>query len=199
MQQEIRKATAEAYKAELDADAKAAEEADRKARGGINRRLSLTGAIMDTEQAIAILEHWESRDPGEPITITINSPGGSVFDGNALFDTIQRLRRKGHHVTTRGSGHVMSYGAVLLQAGDVRILDKNTVFMIHGLSAPVYGDIDTIADTTAMFKKVQDRLIDILAERAKVSKLKIKQMIKRKDLFLSADEALKYGFCDIVE
>jgi len=161
--------------------------------------MTIVGAIMDTEGAIVTLDRWGRRDPGEPITISLNSPGGSVIDGNALFEAILRLRRKGHHVTITGTGAVMSMGAILLQAADERVLDKSALFMIHGLSAPVYGTLESIEDTRAAFEKVQERLIDTLAERAKISKSKIKQLIKRKDLFLSAEEALKYGFCDRVE
>jgi ATP-dependent protease ClpP protease subunit len=60
------------------------------------------------------------QDSARPITITINSPGGSVMDGLALYDKILRLRRKGTPIETRATGLVASMATILLQAGDVR-------------------------------------------------------------------------------
>lgn len=193
-------------KANADADialAKATEAAMQlkniEASNDANRTLILSGPIMDTEEASAVLMRWSRRDPGQPITIHLNTPGGSIFDGNALGATLRQLQRAGHRITIYGSGTVLSMGAVLLQYADERVLDKDTVFMIHSLNAPIMGQLEGIVDTTKMLQEVQERLLDTLASRATISKAKIKQLTRRKELFLGAEAALKYGFCDRVE
>jgi ATP-dependent Clp protease, protease subunit len=185
-------------KAEAEADM--AEDAlrSRKAQNDYNRHLFIDGVILDTVEERATLARWARRDPGEPITITVNTPGGSVFDGNALVGTIKAIVANGTPVTVIGTGTLMSYGAILLQAGTKRILQKNCVFMLHGIAAPVGGNLEQILNITKMLQRVEDDLLDAMVERAKISRTKIKGMIKNKDLFITAEEALKYGFCDEV-
>lgn len=194
-----RKTTAEAKLAESKLTVEQLNLENIRSSNDQNRTLVLTGAIIDTEEAVAILMRWGRRDPGKPITIYLNTPGGSVFDGNALVSAIRELRKAGHKVTIHGVGMVMSYGAVLLQAADERILDKDVVFMIHALNAPVAGALESIQDQAKMLQEVQDRLLDALLERATISRTKLKQLTRRKELFLSAADAKKMGFCDRVE
>lgn len=190
--QEIRTATAEADKAEL-------ELREHRASLDYNRHLIIAGIILDTDHLIEKLLYWSRRDPGQPITITLNTPGGSVFDGNALLGTLKALRDAGHELTIIGSGTVMSYGAILLQAADHRVLERDCVFMLHGISAPsVSGNLSEILDVTKMMKEVEERLLAAVSERATISKARIKTLIKRKDAFLTAEKALEYGFCDEV-
>lgn len=148
---------------------------------------------------LEILNHWERRDPGMPIEITINSPGGSVLDGLALYDAILRLRRKGHHVTTRGTGMIASMATILMQAGDERILDANSWFMIHEVSAGSRGTISEMEDQAAFVKRLNDRLHGILAERSTLTKRQILARTKKKADWMSAEEAVKLGFADKVE
>lgn len=178
-------------------------EADRLAKPGSRtyRQLSISAPIYGSNVDIWIenLEHWERRDPGGDITIRINSPGGSVFDGLALFDTIMRLRRKGHHVTTHGLGMIASMATILMQAGDTRILDANSWFMIHELSSGGMGKTSDMEDDLKLMKRLQDRALDIYAERASLTKTQIARRWKRKDDWMSAQEAVKFGFADRVE
>lgn len=179
------------------------KEADRLAKPGSRtyRQLNIFAPIVGSyvDSWIDMLEHWERRDPGEPITIRINSPGGSVLDGFALLDTILRLRRKGHKVTTHGLGMVASMATILMQAGDERVLDKNAWFMIHEVSAGTSGKASDMEDELRFVKKLQDRLLDILSERSTLSKTQIKRRWTKKDDWMSADEALALGFVDRVE
>jgi ATP-dependent Clp protease protease subunit len=179
-------------------------EADRLAKPGSRtfRQLDINNIIAGShvDSWIAQLEHWERRDPGEPILIRINSPGGSVLDGFALFDTILRLRRKGHHITTHGLGMVASMAAVLIQAGDERVLDANSWFMIHEVSIQLGGNkTSAIEDEVRFLKKLEDRLLDILVDRSRLSKRQIQNRWKKTDDWMSAEEALDLGFVDRVE
>lgn len=202
---QIRRETAEAENAEIQLEIERTKERDRLVKHGNIRHLNIFGPIGgDAVDAwIAALEHWSLRDPGEPVTININSPGGSVTDGLALFDTIQRLRRNGHHVTTRGMGLVASMATVILQAGDERILDKRAKLLIHeGTTTFAKGatltpgereDMERLSDMT------REDILDILAERSTLTKRQLKAKWTRRDWILTADEALKNGFVDRVE
>jgi ATP-dependent protease ClpP protease subunit len=191
----VTKAEAEAYTAQVNADL---------IRGGneMNRTLVIDGPILDTEGQCNTLMRWNRMDPGCSIRILVNTPGGSIFDGNVLISTIKDLQRKGHDFTIKGAGAVFSFGAVLLAVGDRRILDKDAVVMIHSLQAMgqgLTGGMESVADQTEMLRQVNNRLLGTLADRSNLSREKLEEMTLRKDLFLSATEALKYGFCDEVE
>lgn len=201
LEQEIRKTSAEADYAEMERDEKLDLERDRAVKPGRIRHLYINDLVngLTADRWIGALQHWELRDPGEPIEITINSPGGSVLDGLALYDTILRLRRKGHHVTTRGTGMIASMATVLMQAGDERILDANSWFMVHEVSARTGGTVSEMEDQAAFVKRLNERLYDILAERSTLSKRQILNRTKKKDDWMSAEEAVKLGFADKVE
>jgi len=178
-------------------------EADRLAKPGSRgyRQLDVTSIIAGGNVDIWInqLEHWERRDPAKPIVIRINSPGGGVLDGFALFDTILRLRRKGHRVTTHGLGMVASLATILMQAGDERVLDANAWFMIHEISTKIQGNTSEVMDAVKFQNKLEDRLLNILAERSTLSVGQISRRWKRTDDWMSAQEAKKFGFIDRVE
>lgn len=189
--------------ANLELAAARDKEADRLAKPGSRdyRQLNIFDAIYgaNVDSWIATLEHWERRDPGKPITIRINSPGGSVLDGFALLDTILRLRRNGHHITTHGLGMIASMATILMQAGSERVLDKNAWFMIHEVSAGARGKASEMEDELKFINKLQDRLLDLLAERSTLTKAQIKRRWKKTDDWMSADDALALGFVDRVE
>lgn len=201
LKQEIRVATADAAMAEIRLAKALDEERDRQARGGLHRRLPIDGVIYGSsiDTWIAALEHWEYRDPAEPITITIDSPGGDVLGGFGIFDTILRLRRKGHHVTTRGRGMVASMAAVLLQAGDDRVMDQNAQLMIHEVSFRTGGKLSEMEDDVNFTRRIQDRLLNILADRSTLTTTQIKRRWKKMDWWMDAEEALKLGFVDRIE
>lgn len=203
LEYEVRGEAARAEANELELSKMRDVEADRLAKPGSRtyRQLNIFGPIYgpSVDTWIDTLEHWERRDPGEPIVIRINSPGGDVLDGFALLDTILRLRRKGHKITTHGLGMIASMATILMQAGEERILDQNAWFMIHEVSAGVRGKSSEMEDELNFVKKLQDRLLDILAERSTLTKAQIKRRWKKKDDWMSADEALTLGFVDRVE
>lgn len=201
LEEEIRETTARASKEELYLARISDEERDRQVKPGKIRHLYINDVVAGTsvDRWIDALQHWELRDPGEAITITINSPGGVVLDGLALYDTILRLRRKGHHITTRGTGMIASMATILMQAGDVRILDANSWFMIHEVSAGARGTTADMEDQIAFVKRLNDRLHSILAERSTLTKRQIHARTKKKDDWLNAEEAVALGFADRVE
>jgi ATP-dependent Clp protease protease subunit len=196
-----RQVIAEAQLHELQLLAARDHERDRKAKPGFTRRFMFDDIIdgNSAAQFIDTLEHWEHRDPGEPIVVTFNTPGGSVSDGFAIYDTILRLRRKGHHVTTRALGAVYSMGGVLFQAGEERVMDANAYMMIHEVSLRTGGKSSDMEDDLKYVKRLEDRLLSILAERSTLTKEQIKRRWKKTDWFIDAEQAVELGFADRVE
>jgi ATP-dependent Clp protease protease subunit len=201
---EIKDAQYSAELARIELAGKKDMERDRKAKPGYTRKLNFFGDVSEgnVDQVIEALEHWNVRDPGKPITITFNTQGGSVTAGLALYDTIKRLQRSGHFITTRAVGIAASMGAVLFQAGDVRVMDARAKLLIHegsttfGKESLTAGDLE---DYQAFSKMLDEDVLDILAERSTLSKAQIKTKQTRRDWWITAPDALKYGFCDEVQ
>lgn len=199
----LRKAVADADIAEMEVRRKRDEALDRDVKDLAYGYLYINSVIKGNT-ADAYLDHlhyWERRYPGKDIWIDINTPGGSVTDGLAIYDQVQRLRRKGHKVTTRAVGGAFSMGAVLLQAGDVRIIDPRAKILIHQGSGGMSGDmtVGEQEDARAFREMLLNDVLDILAERSTLSKRQIKNRWTRKDWYLNADEAVKLGFADLAE
>jgi ATP-dependent Clp endopeptidase proteolytic subunit ClpP len=201
LKMEIKQLTAAAQREELALAAELDVERDRQAKNGFNRRLVIADEIMPVTVAAytGALDHWGVRDPGLPIEIVIDSPGGDVMGTLAIYDTILRLRRNGHNVVTRGRGLVASGASILLQAGSERVMDANAQLMIHEIAYGTRGKSSDIADMVALTKRLEDRLLGIYAERSTLSKLQIARKWKKTDWWLSADEAVQFGFADRVE
>lgn len=213
-QAEAAKAQAEAAKADaearkLEAEAAAAEvvqrHKEREERASLagdewHHVYRFNGAVTGDSARAAVrkLSEWRRNDPGCDIEVVFNSPGGSVIDGMALFDAILDLRATGHRITTRCQGMAASMAGILLQAGEVRVIGKESYLLIHEVSTMAMGKIGEIEDEVEFVKKIQDRVLTIFAERSNLSKATIRRRWRRKDWWLSSDEALKFGFVDEV-
>ena len=144
------------------------------------------------------LTKWTRIDGVVDIEIVFNSPGGSIIDGFALFDYIQLLRKKGHHITTTTLGMAASMAGVLLQAGDVRRMGSEAVILIHEAAFGAMGKTGEVEDTLELAKKLQKRIIQIFAARSKMKAAYIEKRWRRKDWWITSDEALKLGLVDEV-
>ena len=152
------------------------------------------------------LTEWMRLDPECDIEIVFNSPGGSVIHGMALWDFIQTVRSKGHKVTTSTIGYAASMAGILLQAGDVRVMGKESWLMIHEASFGAGGKIGEVEDTVEWVKRVCARIVDIFVDRCKhadsttatkrLTKSKFVSSWRRKDWWISSEEALEYGLID---
>lgn len=174
-------------------------EADNQADADVARIYSFlesvtTDSVADCMDDLGI---WARRDPGRPITIIFNSPGGSVIEGLALYDFLDDLK-KSHDVeiTTVARGMAASMGGVLLQAGDKRIVGRNAHVLIHEVSSVGFGKLSEMEDEVKFCKRLQERLLDILADRSTMSKRQIRTKWKRKDWWLDAKETVSLGFAD---
>jgi ATP-dependent Clp endopeptidase proteolytic subunit ClpP len=153
------------------------------------------GMVLD---AMTELGRWARRDPAEPIRLIFNSPGGTLWDGLALFDYILELRSLGHVVETVALGRAASMGGILLQAGTTRIMGANAWMLLHEVSSATFGTTAEMTDDLAFTSRLQDRCVELLAHRSNLTARQIKAKWKKKDWWLSASEALELGFVDVV-
>ncbi len=163
-----------------------------------DRIIFLGDAIEDhvANLIIAQLLFLESEDPEKDIQLYINSPGGVVTSGLAIYDTMQYLRAP---VSTICIGQAASMGAVLLAAGATgkRYALPNSRIMIHQGSGGFRGNTPDVEIQMREMLHLTDRLMQILADHTGQSFEKVKRDSER-DYFMSAEEAKAYGLIDEV-
>jgi len=165
----------------------------------LNERIIFLGTPIDDQIAnliIAQLMHLESEDPEKDIQIYINSPGGQVYSGLAIYDTMQYIKPD---IQTTCIGIAMSMGAVILAGGakGKRVALPNAKILIHQVSGGFQGqatDIEIQARETINLKR---RLEEILAEHTGKPTEQVAKDMER-DYFLTSQEAQEYGIIDNV-
>jgi ATP-dependent Clp protease, protease subunit len=165
----------------------------------LKERIVILGTPVDDQVAnliVAQLLHLESEDPDKDISVYINSPGGMVYAGLAIYDTMQYIKPD---VSTICVGMAMSMGAILLLGGaeGKRFALPNSKIMIHQGSAGFQGtpaDIEIHAKEVLSLRK---RMAEIIAHHTKQSLDQVEKDIDR-DRFMTADEARAYGIIDEV-
>ncbi|MDQ3756606.1 MAG: Clp protease ClpP [Actinomycetota bacterium] len=195
---EVRKLDLETQRAELEVASLRRQEreqaADHRAAHVYTFYCAVDGDSV--QQCMAELGRWSRRDPGAPITVIFNSPGGNVLDGLALFDYLRQLRSMGHQVTTIALGRAASMGAVLLQAGDRRVIGENAFLLVHEVSNVSTGKVSELEDGMEFTKRLQKRLLAILSERSTLTDREIQRRWARKEWWLDAQEAVDLGLAD---
>ena len=145
---------------------------------------------------VAQLLYLEAQDPDKDIQLYINSPGGSVTDGMAIYDTMQYIKCD---VSTICVGMAASMGAFLLSAGTKgkRIALPNAEIMIHQPSAGTQGQITDMAIHLKRLETIKERMNRIMAENTGKSLEEVTAACER-DNFMSAEEAREFGLIDKV-
>ncbi len=165
----------------------------------LNERIIFLGTPVDDQIAnliIAQLLHLESEDPDKEISIYINSPGGSVYAGLAIYDTMQFIKPD---VQTICVGIAMSMGALLLAGGEPgkRMSLPNSKILIHQVSSGFSGQATDIEIHAREIIALRTKLDEIIAKHTGQPLEKIAKDTER-DFFMSADEAKEYGIIDQV-
>ncbi|MCB2199343.1 ATP-dependent Clp endopeptidase proteolytic subunit ClpP [bacterium] len=166
----------------------------------LKERIIFIGTPIDFQIAnlvIAQLLFLEADDPERDISIYINSPGGSVSDGLAIYDTMQYIKPD---VQTICIGMAASMGALLLTAGTAgkRSSLPNSKIMIHQPSGGYRGTAADIEIHAKEILKERERLNRILSDHSGKPVDEIAKDVER-DYFMSPDEALKYGLIDKIQ
>jgi ATP-dependent Clp protease protease subunit len=161
-----------------------------------DRVVFLVGPVNDqtANLVVAQLLFLESENPDKDISLYINSPGGSVYSGMAIYDTMQFIKPD---VSTICVGMAASMGAFLLAAGakGKRFALPNSRIMIHQPSSGAQGQASDIEIAAREILDVRTRLNRILSERTGQPIERIERDTDR-DNFMSADDAVSYGIID---
>ena len=165
----------------------------------LNDRIILLNEEVNSASAgvvVAQLLYLEGQDPEKDISLYINSPGGVITDGMAIYDTMQYIKCD---VSTICLGMAASMGAFLLAAGTKgkRFALPNSEIMIHQPSGGAQGQATDISIHANHILRVKEKLNTILSERTG-QPLEVVQRDTERDNFMTAQEALEYGLIDKV-
>jgi len=162
------------------------------------RIIFLSEEVNDTTASLVVAQllHLEAQDPDKDIQFYINSPGGSVTAGMAIYDTMQYIKCD---VATICVGMAASMGAFLLSAGakGKRMALPNAEIMIHQPSAGTQGQITDMAIHMKRLQTIKDRMNRILAQNTGKSVEEVTLACER-DNFMTAEEAVDFGLVDRV-
>ena len=163
-----------------------------------DRIIFLAGPISDpvANSVIAQLLFLASKDPNKDIQLYINTPGGSVTAGMAIYDTMQYVKP---NISTVCVGLAASMGATLLASGEKgkRFALPNSQILLHQVAGGITGEAVEIEITAKQIIKIKEKLNNILAKHTGQPLSKIEKDTDR-DFYLTADEAKEYGLIDEV-
>src|ERR1700743_686930 len=164
-----------------------------------NERIIFLGTPVDDQIAnliVAQLLHLESQDPDKDISLYINSPGGSIYAGLAIYDTMQFVKPD---IATMCVGIAMSMGSLLLAGGakGKRMALPNSRILIHQPSAGFQGQSTDIEIHAREIIKTRKRIDEIYAKHTGQTEEQVHVDMER-DRFFKADEAAAYGLIDRV-
>lgn len=163
----------------------------------LSERIIFLGMPINDQVAnlvVAQLLHLESEDPDKDISLYVNSPGGNVYAGLAVYDTMQFVKPD---VSTICVGIAMSMGALLLAAGakGKRFVLPNSKILIHQVSGGFEGPATDIEIHAREALSLRRRLDEILAKHTGQELEKVEHDTER-DYFMTAEESLAYGIVD---
>jgi len=131
---------------------------------------------------------------GKNITIRINSPGGDVFDGLAIYNALREHKAR---VTTKNEGIASSIASIIALAGDEVQAHKNAMYMIHDPWVLTAGNQYELRDIADILAKISVNMVDIYSDNSNIGKRELKEMMKE-ETWLTAKEAKDRGFVDTV-
>ena len=163
-----------------------------------DRIIMLSEEVNDTTASLVVAQmlYLEGQDPDKDIQFYINSPGGSITAGMAIYDTMQYIKCD---VSTIAIGMAASMAAFLLSSGakGKRLALPNTEIMIHQPSAGTQGQVTDMAIHLRRIERIKDRMNEIMARNTGKSVDVIREACER-DNFMSAQDALEFGIIDKV-
>ena len=161
---------------------------------------AVVGALLYLENSShVVLEEKPESIVARPITMMISTHGGVASDMFSILDVMDMIKKRTCDIETCGIGKVMSAGVPILAAGTKgrRKVGKNCRIMLHNVLAGTGGTIFSMENELEEIKWVQERYIECLASYTKLTKAKIKKLLKtQKDIYISAEEAIKMGIAD---
>lgn len=163
-----------------------------------DRIVFLNGEVNDdvAEMLCAQLLFLEAENPEKPVHLYINSPGGAITSGLAIYDTMQYIRAPVH---TLCMGTARSMGSFLLMAGEPghRMALPNASLHVHQPLGGFQGQASDILNQAEEMKRTKDRVIRLYAQHCGLNEEEVERVLDR-DRFMTADEAAAWGLIDRV-
>jgi ATP-dependent Clp protease protease subunit len=164
------------------------------------RVITLYGDVNEQSVSTAIEKLiWLDSQSHKDIHLVLSTYGGVLHDMLALYDTCMLLRSHGTQVCTVGIGKIMSAGVLLLATGAAgkRLIGRTTTVMMHGASGGTVGNVFEMINEVTEAKRINDLMVDLLAENSKMSKQYILDMFDKKiDQYIDAQKAIELGIAD---
>jgi len=161
------------------------------------RRIHLYGPVgADMTAHFVNLSTYHASCNKKPIEIFINTPGGEVMQGLAIYDQIKWLQSQGIKVNVTATGMCMSMGVPIMQAANVRRSTVHTRFLLHEMSYGAMGSHSSMNDRVRESNRLVEILDGILVQRSNLTLEKLHNLTERKDYVLDAQEALAHGLID---
>jgi ATP-dependent protease ClpP protease subunit len=129
------------------------------------------------------------------VVININSPGGNVFDGVAIYNMIKQLDAE---VTVEIVGLCASIASVIAMAGDKVIMRQGSFMMIHKPMTMIFGNSDDLFKQIEVLDKIEDQIINIYKKKTNLSNEALKSMLKA-ETWLNDVDAMEYDFVDMID
>ncbi len=139
----------------------------------------------------------------KPLTVILNSPGGSVNDGFAIYDTIKMLVAKGRQVDIIGTGLVASMATVIMQAGTRRLSLPHIQFLLHQVSKSIgfFGatEVSHVQEEGAELARLNNIVLKVISDRAGMELDELKNLCRKTDYWLDAEGAKKLGTNGLID
>lgn len=163
-----------------------------------SRIISLYGDVAEHTMAQVVMQmiHYANQS-NSPIHLLLSTYGGSVDEMFSLYDTIKFIQAP---VVTVGLGKVMSAGTLLLASGEKgkRMIGRTSRVMLHALSGGVAGNIFDIQNDVKEMSRLQGQMVDFLVEESTMTKTQVEDIMGKRDHYLTAEQAVKYGIVDVI-
>jgi ATP-dependent Clp protease protease subunit len=165
----------------------------------LKERIVIMGTPVEAESAnliVAQLLFLSSVDPDRAIQLYVNSPGGQVYSGFAIYDTMQQIPSP---VATTAVGITASFGTIILTAGErgMRAALPHATIHLHQPLGGAQGQATDLVIQAKEYQRMKDRLLDILVERTGQPRARLEEDTER-DVYFDADAAVEYGLIDYV-
>ena len=151
---------------------------------------------MDSKTKKQVVEQLGHKDP---VKFLVSTFGGNAVDMFGIYDTVKMLQENGIEIHTVGSGKVMSAGVLLLACGTKgkRVIGKNCRVMVHPVVGGAHGPSHDIQNEVEEILQTQQQYVECLANETKLSISRLNKLISEKrNIYLSAEEAVKFGIAD---
>lgn len=142
-----------------------------------------------------VIRELDAIGKGNPVTVRINSPGGSVIEGQAIYNALRRHSEQGGKVAVEIDSLAASMASYIAMAGDTIRIAENAMFMVHLPWTVAMGNAEALRKTADVLDKFGESAIDVYAKRTGTDAEIVREMLTE-ETWLTAQEALEHGFAD---